>query len=76
MNNDIAGVHFVGTIENYRNKGIGAEITKKAFEFAISKGAKTGVLQASPMGKNMYKEIGFQEYSRITHWEYTNKMAD
>jgi predicted GNAT family acetyltransferase len=70
INKEIAGVHLVGTLKEFRNKGIGTEITKKAFEYALSKGAKTGVLQASPMGKNMYKKIGFQEYSRISHWEY------
>lgn len=75
MNKEIAGVHLVGVLEEFRKKGIGAEITKRAFEFAKSKGAKAGVLQASSIGKNMYKEIGFKEYSHITHWEYHTERS-
>jgi predicted N-acetyltransferase YhbS len=70
INGKTAGVHFVGTLKESRNKGIGASITRTAFEFAKSKGAKIGVLQASPLGKEMYKKIGFRECSCITHWEY------
>jgi GNAT superfamily N-acetyltransferase len=71
MKERIAGVHFVGTVKDYRKKGIGTLITKIAFQFAKAKGSTVGVLQSSPMGKEMYQKIGFQEYSRITHWEYT-----
>lgn len=70
IKNDIAGIHMVATSNEFRNKGIGTLITKKTFEFAKLKGAKIGVLQSSPMGKSMYKNIGFQDYSRIYHWEY------
>ena len=68
--NDIAGIHLVATLKDARGKGIGSQITQRAFEYAKANGAKTGVLQASPMGRTVYEKLGFKAYSRISHWEY------
>jgi len=70
ISNNVAGIHMVGTLHDYRKKGIGSEITKLAFDFARQQGATIGVLQASPMGKTVYEKIGFKEYSKIAHWMY------
>lgn len=69
---DTAGIHQVGTLKEYRGKGFGTALTKKAFYDAKLKGCKFGVLQASEMGKRVYSKVGFTEYCKVRHWEYKN----
>ena len=69
----IAGIHLVGTANEFRGKGFGTLITKTALSDAKDLGCKYSVLQASDMGRNVYKNIGFKEYCKIRHWEY-NKL--
>ena len=65
----IAGIHLVGTANEFRGKGFGTLITKTALRDAMDLGCKYGVLQASDMGRNVYNSIGFKEYCKIRHWE-------
>ena len=69
----IAGIHLVSTANEFRGKGFGTLITKTALSDAKDLGCKYSVLQASDMGRNVYKNIGFKEYCKIRHWEY-NKL--
>ena len=69
----IAGIHLVGTANEFRGKGFGTLIAKTALRDAKDLGCKYSVLQASDMGKSVYKSIGFKEYCKIRHWEY-NKV--
>ncbi len=72
---DIAGIHQVGTLKEYRGKGFGTALTKKAFYDAKLKGCTFGVLQASEMGKRVYSKVGLTEYCKVRHWEY-KKSSD
>ena len=65
----IAGLHLVGTAHKYRGKGFGTILTKYALKCAKEKGCKYCVLQASEMGKRIYKNIGFKEFDKISHWK-------
>jgi len=67
---DIAGIHQVGTLKEYRGKGFGTALTNKAFYDAKLKGCTFGVLQASEMGKRVYSKVGLTEYCIVRHWEY------
>ncbi len=67
---DIAGIHQVGTLKEYRGKGFGTALTRKSFYDAKLKGCTFGVLQASKMGKRVYSKVGFTEYCKVRHWEY------
>jgi len=58
----VASVQSVGTLPVYRRQGIGAAMTLKALQEARRQGYRIGVLTASPMGINLYRRIGFQEY--------------
>ncbi|MCB2355277.1 GNAT family N-acetyltransferase [Clostridium estertheticum] len=69
----IAGIHLVGTANEFRGKGFGTLITMTALRDAKDLGCEYGVLQASDMGKSVYNSIGFKEYCKIRHWEY-NKL--
>ena len=69
IKDEIAGIHLVGTANEFRGKGFGTLITKTALKDAKGLGCKYGVLQASDMGRNVYNSIGFKEYCKIRHWE-------
>ena len=60
-----AGIYLVTTIPEARRKGIGAHMTWHALHQARDMGYRIGVLEASAMGLNVYRSLGFQEYCRI-----------
>lgn len=66
----VASINQVGTLMEYRGKGYATLTVKKALKEAKKLGCTIGVLQASSMGKSIYKAMGFKEYSKISHWEY------
>jgi ribosomal protein S18 acetylase RimI-like enzyme len=61
----VAGIYFVATLPEARGKGIGTEVTLAALEDAQKLGYRVGILQASAMGKNVYRRIGFQECCQL-----------
>lgn len=69
LNNDIAGVYFVATQKEYRNKGIGKLITKAPLVYAKELGYSIATLQASPLGEIIYKKIGFKEFCRLGRYQ-------
>lgn len=64
----VAGIYSVATISEARRKGIGAQVTLYPLLHARARGYKFAVLQASEMGLNVYRSLGFQEYCRITSY--------
>jgi GNAT superfamily N-acetyltransferase len=62
VHNNTAGIYYVSTLPAYRNKGLGLLITLAAMQAAKQSGFKNIILQASPLGVNVYKQAGFKEY--------------
>lgn len=63
------GVALIGalnTLSHYRQQGIGTAMTLIALQKARRQGYRIGVLTASPMGINMYRRLGFQEYGTFS----------
>lgn len=64
------GLYMISTLNDFRVKGFGQEITLKALLDASSKGVSQGVLQATKLGINMYRKIGFQENGKFQiYWK-------
>lgn len=63
--NGVAGIHMISTLPGYRKRGIGTAITIASLLEARNMGYSMGVLQASQMGRDVYKKIGFKEYCRF-----------
>ena len=71
----VAGIYSVGTIPVARGKGIGRAMTQHALCQARSMGYEVGVLQASEMGFNVYRSLGFQEVCRISSYRWRLETA-
>ena len=55
----VAGIYWVSTLTEYRNRGFGQTITQRAVLEGKHKGCEFACLQASKMGKPVYVKIGF-----------------
>ncbi|MFE9728586.1 GNAT family N-acetyltransferase [Streptomyces sp. NPDC005794] len=60
----IAGVYVVGTLAEYRSRGIGTALTTAALNAGREQGLRTGTLQASSLGAPVYERMGFEEVTR------------
>ncbi|MFX1479010.1 MAG: GNAT family N-acetyltransferase [Promethearchaeota archaeon] len=65
LGSGVAGLHAVSTLSEYRGKGFGLSISRKALIDAFQKGYYIGVLQASTMGERVYRKLGFLKYCDI-----------
>jgi GNAT superfamily N-acetyltransferase len=70
----VAGVYVVAVLPDVRNQGIRTAITLAPLLDVRAQGYHVGILQASPMGYNLYRRIGFREYCKMGHyvWEREN----
>lgn len=60
---DIASVHWVGTVSQFRGKGLGYAVSHKALVDAKQAGCTHAILFSSDMGNPMYEKIGFRQYA-------------
>jgi GNAT superfamily N-acetyltransferase len=62
---EIAGLHAVSTLPDYRNKNFALTMSNRALLDARDLGYKYGVLQASSMGQHVYNKLGFKKYCDV-----------
>jgi len=60
VNNDVAGIYWVGSIEQARGRGLGQAATVAATNAGFDLGGKIASLQASPMGRPIYSKLGYE----------------
>jgi ribosomal protein S18 acetylase RimI-like enzyme len=72
----VAGVYCVATNPEARRKGIGALLTQYPLLQARSKGYRYGTLQASEMGRGVYRSLGFQEYCSISTYFWKSERYE
>lgn len=63
---NIADLDMVVTRKEYRKRGLATEVITKALIDLKEYGIKTVSLRAEPDGINLYKKLGFKEYSKRT----------
>jgi ribosomal protein S18 acetylase RimI-like enzyme len=64
LSHGIAGIYYVGTIENARGMGLAEHCTRAAGNAALKLGARCVVLQASVYGEPVYRRMGYREFTR------------
>ena len=68
LSNGIAGVFWVGTLEEGRGKGLGEAVCRWVTNWAFDNGAAAQSLEASTMGEPIYARMGYDELYRYTNW--------
>lgn len=63
LHEKIITLHFVGTLSEYRGKGLGSAITLRSLIDAQKMGYKQMILLSSAKGKALYEKMGFKEYA-------------
>ena len=73
---EVAGLDNVTTVPKWRKKGIGALMVTNTLQFTQSLGYHVSVLQASDMGINLYKHLGFKQYYEFKEYVWKNNNQD
>lgn len=66
----VAGIYCVATLEQFRGKGLGTAVTEACIEYAARRGATHALLHASTMGLGVYSRIGFQECCTVSAYGF------
>ena len=66
--NNLAGFHMIGTIPKGRGKGIVKSITEKLINESLINNSKYCVLNASKMGEQIYKKLGFTAFGTLKNY--------
>ncbi|MEK6750916.1 MAG: GNAT family N-acetyltransferase [Chloroflexota bacterium] len=69
----VAGVYNVTCIPQARGRGIGAAITMASLLDAQKMGYQVGILQASQSGYKVYRQLGFQDYGKLSVFLWKHK---
>ncbi|EKF54331.1 acetyltransferase domain-containing protein [Galbibacter marinus] len=59
--NSVVGIHGMGIIPSFRKQGFAKEVMLELLNNAAKENILLATLQASSMGKSVYKDIGFSE---------------
>lgn len=59
---DVVSLHWISTVPEYRNKGLGYAVTHKILLDAQQLGCKQAILLSSRKGRPVYERLGFKEY--------------
>jgi predicted GNAT family acetyltransferase len=60
LSHGIAGVYWVGTVDDARGRGLGEAVTRAVTNAAFDLGARANTLQASIMGEPIYRRMGYE----------------
>ena len=64
----IAGVYWVGTVDESRGRGLGEAVTRAVTNAGFDMGARANTLQASAMGEPIYRRMGYESIYRYSSY--------
>ncbi len=73
LSHSIAGVYWVGTVQNARGRGIAEACVGDVTNEALKRGAAFVVLQASRFGEPIYRRMGFKEITKYPWYMFVDK---
>ena len=62
----VAGIYNVTCLPEARGQGVGTAVVLAPLLEAREMGYQVGILQASSMGYNVYRRIGFQDFGKLS----------
>ncbi|HLO87229.1 MAG TPA: GNAT family N-acetyltransferase [Nostocaceae cyanobacterium] len=65
LDEQVAGIYLVATVPEARGKGVATALVSATLQHARQLGYHIATLQASKMGVNVYRRLGFQEFYRV-----------
>ncbi|HST16018.1 MAG TPA: GNAT family N-acetyltransferase [Gaiellaceae bacterium] len=65
VSDEVAGIYNVGTLPEFRRRGLGALVSIAALAAGRARGCTIGALQASQQAESVYRAIGFEECCRF-----------
>ena len=71
-----AGIYNISTLEKFRGRGIGREMTLAAMTLSQKKGFRVGVLQSSEQALPLYQKLGFREVCKINVYNYFQEKSE
>jgi GNAT superfamily N-acetyltransferase len=72
----VAGIYNVTCLPQARGKGIGTAIVLRALLAAREIGYRVAILQASSMGYNVYRRLGFQDFGKLSLYLWEERPND
>ena len=70
----VAGIYNVTCVPEARSRGVGTAITLAPLREARSLGFHVGILQASHLGYNVYRRLGFRDFGKLSHYRWENEI--
>ena len=67
----VAGVYNVTCLPDARGRGIGTAVTLAPLLEARRRGYRMAILQASDLGRPVYRRLGFRDYGRLNEYRFT-----
>ncbi len=62
------GIYAVGTVPQWRRRGLARALMLAVLGDAYRQGARTATLQSTPMGEPLYASLGFEPVGRYDEW--------
>jgi len=72
LSEGVAGIYNVSCIPEARGQGIGSAVTLAPLIEARGMGYRVGILQASRLGYNVYRRLGFQDFGKLSVYLWEN----